>query len=154
MVNNALSRVTIPEDVLLKIEVQENPQIRVDVKKLSRVISQLVTNALDAMPTGGTLTILSFQEKGVFELIVSDSGIGIPDLKMKSLWTPSVTTNAKGMGLGLPICKRIVEAHGGEISVETEVNKGTKVTLSISINTMITEGIETQISEKEVLFLR
>jgi len=85
------------------------------------------------MPDGGTLTITSRQVKDSIEFSFTDTGTGIPKEKMEKLWTPFVTTKAKGMGLGLPICKRIVEAHNGQMLVETEKDRGTTFTISIPI---------------------
>lgn len=124
IVSQALSGMAIPAKVKLIDKTQEKPKIDVDLNKIGRVIVNLVSNAFDAMPNGGTLTISSKEvEKGV-EFAFMDNGIGIPPENIDKLWAPFATTKAKGMGLGLPICKRIVEAHGGQIAVESESGKG------------------------------
>jgi signal transduction histidine kinase len=63
-------------------------------------------------------------------------------LSKLKLWSPLFTTKAKGMGFGLPVCKRIVETHGGKISVESTLGKGTTVTLTIPVNPPVDEGEE------------
>ena len=63
----------------------------------------------------------------------TDSGIGIPEKILPKLFAPLVTTKAKGMGMSLAICKRIVEAHGGKIAVESSVGKGTTFTINLPI---------------------
>jgi signal transduction histidine kinase len=83
------------------------------------------------MPLGGTLTIGSKQSEGDVEIIVSDNGSGMPESVMKNLWKPLQTTKSKGMGLGLAICKRIVDAHGGTIIVKSKAGEGTTVTLQL-----------------------
>jgi len=83
------------------------------------------------MPHGGTLTIRSTAEQDYVTIRFTDTGIGLPKEVLSKLWTPFFTTKAKGMGLGLPICKRIVEAHKGSISVESAVRKGTTFMIMI-----------------------
>jgi signal transduction histidine kinase len=85
------------------------------------------------MPKGGRLTIKSESCADDCKLTFSDTGTGIPDSMLQKLWSPLYTTKAKGMGFGLPVCKRIVEAHGGKITVETAVTKGTTFTINIPI---------------------
>jgi len=64
---------------------------------------------------------------------VRDTGQGIPQTIMGNLWKPLQTTKARGLGLGLPICKRIVDAHGGNISVESKAGEGTSITIRLPI---------------------
>jgi two-component system sensor histidine kinase HydH len=94
------------------------------------------------MPDGGTLEIRSRETDGVVEIAFSDSGVGMPKEIQEKLWTPLFTTKAKGMGFGLPICKRIVEAHGGSISVESEVGSGTTFRIRLPIRPKSEEGGE------------
>lgn len=91
-------------------------------------------NAFDAMPNGGKLTIGSRREKSNFVFTFEDTGTGMTQETLDKLWTPLFTTKAKGMGFGLPISKRIVEAHRGKISVESTVGRGTKFTVTIPLN--------------------
>jgi signal transduction histidine kinase len=67
------------------------------------------------------------------EISFADTGTGIPEETMQKLFTPLFTTKAQGMGFGLAICKRIIEAHGGTITVKTELNKGTTFTIALPI---------------------
>src|SRR5665647_362507 len=129
IINRALSNMQIPVRVKLVDNTLDIPRIFVDIDRIRRVIVNLVLNAFEAMPNGGTLTIASKEVKDCVELSFKDTGSGILKEKMDKLWTPFVTTKAKGMGLGLPICKRMVEAHGGQILVESEEGKGTTFTL-------------------------
>jgi len=72
-------------------------------------------------------------------VMIRDTGSGIPTQMMENLWKPLQTTKAKGLGLGLAICKRIVDAHGGSISMESKVGEGTTVTLRFPIRRPIEE---------------
>jgi PAS domain S-box-containing protein len=128
-----LSLVKIPKRITVLNSIQSKPRIEVDVEKMKRVFVNLVKNAIDAMSEGGTLTIVSKESNGDLAIVFSDTGRGMSKETMEKLWTPLFTTKAKGMGLGLSICKRIVEAHGGDISVNSTLGKGSifKVTLPI-----------------------
>jgi PAS domain S-box-containing protein len=149
MVENALESISIPENVKLVNTITDNQEFIVDVDKMNRVITNIIKNAIDAMSKGGSLEIFSRIESNNFELYFKDTGSGIPKQKMDKLWVPFVTTKAQGMGLGLPICKRIIEAHGGEILVDTVEGKGTTFCLQLPLsNIMIQRSHENQEEEK------
>ncbi|MCX8177275.1 MAG: PAS domain S-box protein [Candidatus Bathyarchaeota archaeon] len=130
---NALSMIEIPQHIELIDKTKDSPVIKVDIEKISRVFMNIIRNAIDAMPHGGTLTIISQRQKTKVKIIFEDTGIGMTQETMNKLWTPLFTTKAKGMGFGLCICKRIIEAHGGEISVKSEVGKGSTFTVTLPI---------------------
>ena len=133
MVEYALRDINIPENVKLINTVVDNQEFFVDVDKMKRVITNIVKNAIDAMPRGGSLEIFSRTTSNNFELYFKDTGEGIPKQKMDKLWVPFVTTKAQGMGLGLPICKRIIEALGGDILVDSVEGKGTTFCLQLPL---------------------
>ena len=81
------------------------------------------------------------------------TGVGIPKDILENIWTPLFTTKAKGMGLGLPICKRIAEAHEGDISVESTVGKGTTFTITVPIKPKLEGGEKTWVKQTESLLL-
>ncbi len=134
LLKNALSLIGIPEKIKIKDSTEDTPIINVDTGKMSRIFVNLIKNAIDAMPDGGTLTITSRYKKGNLELVFEDTGVGMTKETLSKLWTPLFTTKAKGMGFGLPICKRIVKAHGGKISAESTAGKGTKFTVALPVN--------------------
>jgi len=138
----ALSLVKVPNNIEVLDATQDEPKIRVDVEKMKRVFVNIIKNAVGAMSNGGKLTIASREKDGVLEIVFADTGTGIQKDVLEKIWTPFFTTKAKGMGLGLPICKRIIEAHGGNISVESTVGKGTTFTVAIPIKPKIEEGGE------------
>jgi signal transduction histidine kinase len=129
----ALSHVEFPKNVQLIDLTKSAPTIRIDADKIKRVFINLIKNAVDAMPNGGKLTVTSEKVNGAVKIAFADNGMGISEENLKKLFGPLFTTKAKGMGLGLAICKRIVEAHGGRISVESSVNKGTTFTITIPL---------------------
>src|SRR5262249_11996087 len=96
-----------------------------------RVLLNLVQNALDAMPQGGTLTLCGHQTPTHCILEIRDTGIGIPAARLPHLFTPLYTTKAHGTGLGLYVVKEIVAAHGGLLAVESEPGCGTTFTITL-----------------------
>jgi len=142
IVSEALSSVRIPENITVLNHANGELKMRVDVKKLQRVFINLIKNAVDAMPCGGKLTIKSKKANGNVEISFADTGAGIPHEILGKLWTPFLTTKAKGMGLGLPICRRIVEAHGGKIAVRSNTKEGTTFTVRVPAKLRIENGGE------------
>jgi signal transduction histidine kinase len=139
-VTAALSHIDFPKNVQL-IDLTENtPTIKIDVDRMKRAFINLTKNAVDAMPDGGKLTITSEKANGKVKIAFADTGGGISEENLKKLFGPLFTTKAKGMGLGLAICKRVVEAHGGTISVESVVGKGTVFTIIIPIEPKLEEN--------------
>lgn len=131
ILSEVLSQVKVPSCVTILDKTQETQKIRCDHEKMKTVFAKLVENAFDAMPNGGMLTVESTKVKEGVTISFSDTGVGIPTEVMTRLWSPLFTTKAMGMGLGLPICKRIVEAHGGTISAESSEGKGATFTITI-----------------------
>jgi len=129
----ALLQLKILEKITVQDLTQDQPSILVDPAKTQRVLINLITNAIDAMPDGGKLTITSREIDSRLEIEVSDTGVGISEDVMKNLWKPLKTTKSKGMGLGLAICKRIVEAHDGSIDVESTPGKGSTFTIRLPL---------------------
>jgi len=109
------------------------PDLRVSVDQhlMHRVFSNLILNAVQAMPDGGTLTISASDANGSVAISVRDTGVGIPEELKKRLFTPLFTSKAKGTGLGLAVVKRIVDAHGGCISVESGAGEGSTFTVTL-----------------------
>ena len=129
--SKALALVRIPKNIRLVDSTKNQPKIRVDVDKLTRVFVNLIRNAVDAMPKGGKLTITSRQLDRKLQVSFADTGVGITGDVKEKLWSPLFTTKAQGIGLGLPIVKRLVEAHGGAVTVETKPGKGSTFTVTI-----------------------
>jgi len=129
-----LSHLEVPSNIHITNETQDRPILKIDTKRMRRVFTNIIKNAIDAMPKGGELTIGSESTEDNVVFSISDTGEGMSKETLNRLWTPLFTTKAKGMGFGLTICKRFVEGHGGKILVESELGKGStfKVTLPIA----------------------
>jgi signal transduction histidine kinase len=95
-----------------------------DAELLERVFYNLLINAVQATPEQGTVTIKTRGVGGMAEICVIDRGSGIDPKLMSTIFNPFVTTKPDGVGLGLAIVSKIVDEHGGRISVESEVGKG------------------------------
>jgi PAS domain S-box-containing protein len=133
LLEEALAQLEAPSGISIVKEVESEPKIRVDRDKILRVFTNLIKNAFDAMPNGGVLTIESRKMENDACISFTDTGTGINEENMQKIWTPLFTTKTKGMGFGLPICKRFIEAHGGKILVESQAGKGTTFVLNIPI---------------------
>jgi PAS domain S-box-containing protein len=142
IIAETLSLLETIKDIQVENFAQNEPRIKIDIEKANRVFINLIKNAFDAMPHGGKMTIKSTVTNGNVEFTFIDTGMGMTKDQMGKLWTPFFTTKAKGMGLGLSICKRIVEAHGGRISVESMAGVGTTFTVVVPIEPKPTEGGE------------
>ncbi|MBX7147532.1 sensor histidine kinase [bacterium] len=108
--------------------------VKADYFLLVRVLSNLMTNALQALPNGGIIKLNVNSDFGKTLFEVNDNGIGIPADKLETLFDDFTTTKRKGLGLGLAISKKIIELHGGVISVVSEQGKGTTFSFWIPEN--------------------
>jgi PAS domain S-box-containing protein len=130
---DALAKVKIPTGIRVVDSTKNQPTMKLDVEKMRRVFLNLTLNAVDAMPKGGTLTITSTRSRDNVHITFKDTGEGMTTETLTKLWSPLYTTKAKGMGLGTAIAKRLVEAHGGSISVETKLGEGSTFTVTLPI---------------------
>lgn len=120
--------------VTLRCESQFEGEVLVDEAKMRRVLFNLLTNAREAMPGGGQITLRSWREDSRWLLTVSDTGPGIPPEILDSVFEPFVTHGkAAGTGLGLAIAKQFVEQHGGTITLQTRAGEGTTFTISLPV---------------------
>jgi signal transduction histidine kinase len=110
------------------------PALKADPNHLTQVLLNLMLNGLQAMPEGGTLTLEAKASEKNFLIGVTDTGTGIPPENLSRIFEPYFTTKAKGSGLGLAITRRIVEAHGGTITVTNEPHGGCRFLISLPIN--------------------
>jgi PAS domain S-box-containing protein len=111
------------------------PRLYADPRQLQQVLVNLCLNALDAMPEGGKLTVGAHRSGAEMVLTVADTGFGIDAANLAKIFQPFFTAKKRrGLGLGLPICVRIVKAHGGRIDVESEIGNGTTFNVILPIN--------------------
>jgi len=122
----------IPENIQASIKVENGAEkIVVDSAYVQRILSNLVNNAVQAMPNGGKLTVHAYREGKDNVITVADTGVGIPEEAKSKLFTPLFTTKSKGQGFGLQgfglaVVKRMTEALGGTVTFESQAEKGTK----------------------------
>jgi signal transduction histidine kinase len=115
----------------------EMPDIEVDPAQITQVLDNLLNNAIKFSPSGGTITVRLSTEDDMVRVEVSDTGIGIPADKIDRVFDRffqvdgSSTRRFGGAGLGLSICKQIIDAHGGELGVESEVGKGSTFAFTV-----------------------
>jgi signal transduction histidine kinase len=131
LVEAVISSIAIPTNITMLTKIAKDfHQIKADHHLLKRVLINLVTNALQAMPNGGNLSLKSqANSDGQVSVTVEDTGIGIPEKIKPQIFTPLFTTKPRGQGFGLAVCKRVMEAHGGTISFESQEGKGAKFTI-------------------------
>ncbi|MFH0896720.1 MAG: ATP-binding protein [Candidatus Bathyarchaeota archaeon] len=120
LIENTLNLIVIPHNVKIFVNMDEGFSVRFDSDLMKRVFTTLITNAVQALPEGGSLTVNADKNENGITISFSDTGLGIPEDIKPKIFTPLFTTKSKGQGFGLAVCKRIVEAHNGEITFESE----------------------------------
>lgn len=117
-------------DLLLDLST-DLPPVWMDIEQMERVVVNIVFNAIQAMPEGGTISITTtyLPDQQQVAMTIADTGCGIPKENLAHLFDAFYSTKPKGTGLGLAIAYEIVQAHGGQIEVESEVGKGTRFTV-------------------------
>lgn len=125
---------SLKNDIYLKTELGNIPRANVDEGEIKQLLLNLVRNAIQAMPSGGILTIKTFQDINGINLVVKDKGHGIPEEIIDKIGTPFLTTKKNGSGLGLAVCYSIAERHNARISYKT-THQGTsfKVTFPVIV---------------------
>jgi len=110
------------------------PAIRIDSDLFKQALLNLVLNAQHAMPSGGELILTTRLEKPWIVLDVIDTGVGMPEEVRARIFDAFFSTRAEGSGLGLPTTRKIVEAHGGSIHVQSEPGKGSQFTIRLPVS--------------------
>ncbi len=131
LLGSALSSVSKTENVRVVTKFGKIRPILLDSEQMRRVFMNIILNGFQAMPDGGELVIQTSKHDGLIETVFKDTGAGISEENMQKLFTPFFSTKRAGVGLGLSICKQIVEDHGGNITVESEENQGSTFTIKL-----------------------
>ncbi len=133
-ITELISKIKIPENIELEKNLKENiSNALLDRIRFEQILTNLITNALDAMEDGGILTIETSQQNNKINIQIKDTGIGIEPNNLENIYHPLFTTKAKGFGLGLAIVKRYVETHNGILSVKSKLGEGTNFQLIFPI---------------------
>jgi len=122
------------------------PECEVDAREVKQLFLNLLKNAIEAMPGGGRLAVtMGLVPKAVPEsaaavrIEIADTGLGMSESEVRSIFRPFYSTKPKGTGLGLPFCRRVAEEHGGEITVNTQVGRGSTFVVILPVRQ--SEGI-------------
>lgn len=114
---------------------EENLAVECYPAQLNQVFLNLITNAVQAIPEFGKMTIKTWTENGLAKISIADTGIGIPEANLKRIFEPFFTTKpiGQGTGLGLSIVYKIIERHGGKIDVKSKEKEGTQFTITLPL---------------------
>ena len=130
------------EPIACQLELDESLEpIAADPELLHRAISNLVLNAMDAMPQGGTLTLRTKGDEDHATIEVADTGSGLTSEECERIFTPYYTSKQHGTGLGLAIVQSVVSDHGGRISVQSQTGRGTTFVIELPRSAHTLQGI-------------
>jgi signal transduction histidine kinase len=132
LIDEALEKTPPPRHIDVETNIPPNiPALYVDPQQIGQVLGNLITNAYQAMPDGGKLNIGAEAKAGTVQIYVSDTGCGISRENMSKLFEPLFTTKTNGIGLGLTVCKDLIEVNGGNIEVESDEGKGSMFLITL-----------------------
>ena len=131
LVSEALSVVPPPTGVQVVQDSDPDLTIDADRDQIRQALLNLITNGYDSMPAGGVLTVSATAVAGSAQITVTDTGSGMDEQTREAIFAPFYTTKARGIGLGLAVTKRVVEAHGGTITVQSAPSAGSSFTIAV-----------------------
>jgi len=134
IIGDILSAIRVPKKIEVLIDVEDVfTEFPIDPLLIKRVLTNLIMNAIQAMEDKdkGLLKISAYKKDENAFISVQDTGVGIPEENLEKIFQPLFTTKAKGQGLGLAVCKRIIEALKGNITFESKVGEGTTFTIKL-----------------------
>ena len=134
LVAGALEALPLPDDVELITDLPRDlPPLHVDPQNVGQILLNLISNAFQAMPHGGALTIASRATEDRVQIRVSDMGCGIPQQDQEKVFEPLFSTKPRGIGLGLSVCRHLATINGGSLEVESDEGQGSTFTLSLPL---------------------
>ena len=134
IVHSALANLIVPTNITVSHSIERDfPKLKLDQAYMQRILTNLTNNVIQAMPKGGKLDINAFTKNDKAIITVEDNGKGIPEGVRSKIFTPLMTTKAKGQGFGLAVVKRFTEGMGGTVTFESEVGKGTKFIIELPL---------------------
>jgi len=117
-----------------------NPTAMLDEACMRAALLNLILNAVQAMPTGGTLSITSATDEETLSLVISDTGSGMSAERINKIFEPFNSDKPGGLGLGMPYAKKIINQHGGSIRIESRLGEGTRVWIGLPVEKDQSEG--------------
>lgn len=126
--------------IIIRTEFEMLPAIEGDPDLLKTSIMNIINNSIQAMPDGGELCIKTWTQDKRFFIEIRDSGYGIDKKNLEKVFEPFFTTKPKGLGLGLSTARRIIEEHGGQISIKSAPGKGTSVIIEIPLRDTVPQS--------------
>jgi len=142
LIRQTLERFPAPPAVEVVLDLPADlPRVYADPRQMTQVLGNLIVNACQAMvstgstgtPEGGKLSLYGNVQNDMINIIVKDTGVGIPPENMKKLFEPLFTTKSRGIGLGLTVSKKLTEANGGRIEVQSEAGQGSSFTVWLPV---------------------
>ncbi len=132
ILEEVIGQVSLPPEISVDLRIpDEEEAIVADRNQIPIVFKNLLRNARDAMPGGGTIIISTARAGDHLAITVRDTGVGIATEELARILEPLYSTKARGMGLGLAICKSIVEKNGGRLKIASELGKGSEFTVEL-----------------------
>lgn len=119
--------------IVKRLPKKDQVSLNADAPKIRQVFTNVVKNAVESMPAGGTLRVSAKEKEGFLVTVIADIGVGIPKENIERIFEPFFTSKIGGTGLGMAIAKHFIDMHGGEITVESEEGRGTIVTITLPI---------------------
>ena len=125
VVKESLSEITIPENVKVLVSIEPSfPKLILDRTYMKRILTNLLSNSVQAIRNEGNITINGVHKDDKAYLSINDTGQGMTDETKNNIFTPLYTTKSQGQGFGLSVVKRLTEKMGGNVTFESEINKG------------------------------
>jgi signal transduction histidine kinase len=125
---------SMEQNILIELDTDKNiPKFSFDYNQIKQVLLNLMINSFDAVDGGGNIKIRTSSSNGSVVLSVEDNGKGIPEDDMKNIFNPFFTTKTRGTGLGLTVSKKIAKEHGGDLLIESSLDRGSKFILILPV---------------------
>ena len=135
IIHDVISSMDIPETIHVSLLLEDGSlALKTDPTYMKRILTNLVSNAIQALANGGTISIKVKRTENKALLIVEDNGMGIPFEVRDKIFMPLVTTKAKGQGFGLAVVKKLAEALNGNVTFESEIGKGTRFNIELPLS--------------------
>ena len=131
IIDLAFSGLEVPENITVDRNVDTGIVVKVDPAKTALAIRHLLVNGIEAMPDGGVLRVETGETEASVTLDIADNGEGIKPSFTEHVFVPFESNKSQGKGLGVPICKRVIESHGGTLSFKSQFGEGTVFTVRL-----------------------